>query len=58
MGIIGKDGVIQNLQVIDGHPLLVKAAVDAVKQWLYRPTTLNGRPVDVMAPIEVNFVLQ
>jgi protein TonB len=57
MGIIGKDGTIQNLQVIDGHPLLVKAAVDAVKQWIYRPTTLNGDPVDVIAPIEVNFVL-
>jgi protein TonB len=38
--------------------LLVKAAVDAVKQWLYKPTTLNGKPVDVRAPIEVNFVLQ
>ncbi len=57
MGIIGKDGTIQNLQVIDGHPLLMKAAVDAVKQWIYRPTTLNGDPVDVIAPIEVNFVL-
>jgi periplasmic protein TonB len=57
MGIIGKDGTIQNLQVLDGHPLLVKAAVDAVKQWIYKPTTLNGSPVDVIAPIEVNFVL-
>ncbi len=57
-GVIGKDGTIQNLQVVDGHPLLVKAAVDAVRQWIYRPTTLNGEPVDVIAPIEVNFVLQ
>jgi len=57
MGIIGKDGTIQNLQVLDGHPLLVKAAVDAVKQWIYKPTTLNGSAVDVIAPIEVNFIL-
>jgi protein TonB len=56
-GIIGKDGHIQALQVIDGHPLLVRAAVDAVKQWVYRPTLLSGEPVEVSAPIEVNFVL-
>jgi periplasmic protein TonB len=35
----------------------VKAAVDAVKQWIYKPTTLNGSAVDVIAPIEVNFIL-
>jgi protein TonB len=58
MAVIGKDGTVQNLQVVSGHPLLVKAAVDAVQQWLYRPTLLNGDPVEVSAPIEVRFVLQ
>jgi len=56
-GIIGKDGLIQQLQVIDGPPLLVKAAVDAVRQWVYRPTLLSNQPVEVIAPISVNFTL-
>lgn len=56
-GIIGKDGLIQQLQVIDGPPLLVKAAVDAVRQWVYRPTLLSNKPVEVIAPISVNFTL-
>jgi len=56
-GIIGKDGSIQQLQVIDGPPLLVTAAVDAVRQWVYRPTLLSGKPVEVIAPISVNFTL-
>jgi protein TonB len=57
VGIIGKDGTIQDLKVMDGHPLLVKAAVEAVKQWIYRPTLLSGEPVDVITPIEINFTL-
>lgn len=57
MSVIARDGSVQNLQVVSGHPLLVKAAVDAVRQWRYSPTMLNGEPVEVMAPIEVNFVL-
>lgn len=57
MGVIGKDGTIQNLRAIDGHPLLVPAAIDAVRQWVYRPTLLSGEPVDVITPIEVNFTL-
>ncbi len=56
-GIIAKDGTVQQLKVISGHPLLVKAAVDAVTLWRYRPTHLNGEPVEVIAPIEVNFIL-
>ena len=56
-GIIGKDGLIQQLQVIDGPALLVQAAVDAVRQWVYRPTMLNNKPVEVIAPINVNFTL-
>ena len=55
--IIGKDGTIQNLQLMSGHPLLVPAAEEAVKQWLYRPTLLNGEPVEVATVIDVNFTL-
>jgi protein TonB len=55
--IIGKDGTIQNLQLITGHPLLVPAATEAVKQWLYKPTLLNGEPVEVVTQIDVNFTL-
>jgi protein TonB len=57
LGVIAKDGTIQNLQVISGHPLLARAALDAVKQWVYQPTLLNGEPVEVIAPIDVNFTL-
>jgi protein TonB len=56
-GVIGTDGRIRELKVLSGHPLLTKAAVDAVKQWVYRPTTLNGDVVEVIAPITVNFLL-
>lgn len=55
--IIGKDGHIQNLQLISGHPLLVAAAEQAVQQWVYRPTELNGEPVEVVTTIDVNFTL-
>jgi len=57
MAIIGKDGAIQNLQVTAGHPLLTGAAMDAVKQWRYQPTLLNGEPVEVITQIDVNFTL-
>lgn len=53
--IIAKDGTIQNLQLISGHPLLVPAAMDAVKQWQYRPYILNGEPLEVETTIIVNF---
>ena len=55
--IIGKDGTIQNLHVISGHPLLTQAALDAVKQWRYKPYILNGEPVEVDTQITVNFTL-
>ena len=55
--IIGKDGTIQNLQLISGHPLLIPAATEAVRQWVYRPTLLNGEPVEVITQIDVNFTL-
>jgi protein TonB len=56
--IIGRDGRIQGLQVLSGHVLLVQAAVDAVVQWIYQPTTLNGDVVEVLTTIEVNFTLR
>jgi protein TonB len=55
--IIAKDGTMQQVQLVSGPPLLVKAALDAVGQWLYRPTLLNGQPVEVIAPIDVIFTL-
>ena len=54
---IGKDGSIQNLQLVSGHPLLTQAALAAVAQWRYRPTLLSGEPVEVATQILVNFVL-
>ncbi len=55
--IIGRDGRITALDVISGHPLLVKAALEAVRQWTYRPTMLNGEPVEVETSITVIFKL-
>jgi protein TonB len=57
LGVIAKDGTIQNLQLISGHPLLARAALEAVGKWVYQPTLLNGQPVEVIAPIDVNFTL-
>jgi tetratricopeptide (TPR) repeat protein len=53
--IIGRDGTIQNLELISGHPLLVEAARKAAETWLYRPTLLNGTPVEVVTTITVSF---
>jgi protein TonB len=55
--LISKQGTIQNLRVISGHPMLVQAALDAVKQWRYRPYLLNGEPVEVETQITLNFSL-
>src|ERR1700689_2547347 len=54
---IGKDGSIQNLQLVSGHPMLVQSALDAVKQWKYKPYLLNGEPVEVDTEVLVNFTL-
>ncbi len=54
---IGRDGNIQNLRVISGHPMLAPAAVQAVKQWKYRPYLLNGEAVEVETTVTVNFNL-
>jgi TonB family protein len=54
---IGTDGRIENLHLLSGPPLLVQAAMQAVQQWIYRPTLLNGNPVRVLTTIDVNFTL-
>jgi len=54
---ISKEGNIENLQLISGHPMLAPAAIDAVKQWKYRPYLLNGEPVEVETQVQVNFTL-
>jgi protein TonB len=55
--IISKNGTVQQLEVLSGHPLLVRAAMDAVQQWRYKPTLLNGEPVEVDTTIDVIFSL-
>ena len=55
--IIDKDGKVAQLEVVSGHPLLVQAALDAVRQWLYKPTLLNGDPVEVDTTITVTFTM-
>ncbi len=54
---ISKEGNIENLQLISGHPMLAPAAIEAVKQWKYRPYLLNGEPVEVDTQVQVNFTL-
>ena len=55
--VISKNGTIENLIVENGHPMLVKAAIEAVRQWRYRPYLLNNEPVEIETEITVNFVL-
>jgi len=54
---ISKTGDIQNLRLISGHPMLAPAAIEAVKQWKYKPYLLNGEPVEVETQVQVNFTL-
>src|SRR5580704_17055322 len=54
---IGKDGAVQNLDLVSGDPLLADAAREAVQKWIYKPTLLNGDPVVVVTQIDVNFTL-
>ena len=51
-------GLVTRVQLIRGHPLLNQSAVDALRQWKYSPTLLNGEPVPVLATVTVNFVLR
>jgi periplasmic protein TonB len=55
--VISKDGSIENLQLVSGHPMLAPAAIEAVKQWRYKPYLLNGEPVEVDTEVQVNFTL-
>jgi periplasmic protein TonB len=55
--VIAKDGSIENLTLVSGHPMLAPAAIDAVKQWKYKPYLLNGEPVEVDTEVLVNFTL-
>lgn len=55
--LIGKDGTIQAMELVAGHPLLVEAATPAVRQWKYQTTLLNGDPVEVITVVDVNFTL-
>ncbi len=55
--VIGKEGRVSNIQLVSGHPLFVAAATDALRQWVYKPTLLNGEPVEVVTEADVNFTL-
>lgn len=55
--MISRGGTVESLEVASGHPMLTQAALDAVRQWRYRPTYLGGDPVEVETTITVNFVL-
>jgi protein TonB len=55
---ISREGLIERAQVVSGHPLLVRAALEAVRQWRYRPYYLNHEPVEVETEITVNFTMQ
>jgi protein TonB len=55
--VIGKDGSVRELRVASGHPFFVRPALEAVSQWRYRPTLLNGEPVEVITEIDVHFYL-
>jgi protein TonB len=57
LAMISREGTIEDLQILSGHPMLVQAAVEAVRQWRYRPYVLNGEPVEVETQVTVNFVL-
>jgi TonB family protein len=55
--LISKEGNVINLAVISGHPLLIPSALEAVQQWVYQTTLLNGEPVEVLTQIDVNYTL-
>ena len=55
--VISRSGAVENLEAVSGHPMLVKAAMDAVRQWRYRPYLLNDQPVEVETQVTVIFIL-
>ena len=56
--VIGKDGTVQSVEILSGHPLLARAAQDAILRWRYTPTLLRGEPVEVETLITVIFKMQ
>jgi protein TonB len=56
--LIATDGTIQSLQVVSGDPFFLQSARDAVRQWRYRPTVLNGQPVEIETYLTVIYTLQ
>jgi protein TonB len=56
--LIGKDGTVEELNVLSGHPMLVKSAMEAVRQWRYQPTRVKAEPVEVITEIDINFTLE
>lgn len=57
LAVIGSDGIVQNVQVVSGLPILAQAAIEAVKQWRYKPYLLNGVPVEIDSRITINFTM-
>jgi protein TonB len=55
--VISETGDVKDIRLVSGHPLLAPAAIDAVKQWKYRPYQLNGKPVEIVTMITLNFQL-
>jgi TonB family protein len=55
--IVDKEGNVANIQLISGHPLFAPVAIEAVKQWKYKPYLLNGEPLEVNTQVTVNFTL-
>jgi len=56
--VLGTDGKVLQIQVVSGHPTLAQAAIDAVKKFRYKPTLLNGQPLEVDTEVDVTFWLQ
>jgi len=57
MAVIGKDGTVQDVEVVSGVPVLAQAAIDAVRQWRYKPYLVDGEPVEIDSRITINFTL-
>jgi periplasmic protein TonB len=55
---VNTEGRIENLQVVSGHPMLIDAAVDAVRKWKYRPAKLNGQLIPCPVNVQVRFTLE
>ena len=55
--LIGGDGLVKNIELISGDPMLAPSAAEAVSKWIYKPTLLNGSPVDVITTVDINYTL-